>query len=225
MKRTPPPKNVRRTRSTGKNIPGNFPNKMGETVQFESETEHLAMLRHDRDLTVVNFTTQPLEIAFWADGKNHTYVPDIKVVRIDGSIEIHEVTLAQRREKAEMKRRENAGRAYCQERGWSYVVQTEQHLPQGSEAANLLALFPFRPACYANEQIKNAVIDTLIERQRMPLEALAEEVGRSQGIPIGRVRQCIAHMIWHSLLQIDMGVLVFDETRFSSTALVLLPKE
>lgn len=65
-----------------------------------------------------------------AKGTSHTYVPDFIVWRTTGEVEIHEVIRTSRQEKVSLQEREKAARKICQQRGWSYVVHTEETLPQ-----------------------------------------------------------------------------------------------
>ena len=145
--RKPPAGNVRRVRSTGRNIIGGITNKAGREVQFESWQERALLLRLDRDPAVRDYGSQPETFEYIDnEGKTRHYTPDFIVWRYNGQIEIHEVTLAKRRRSPEMRRRETIGSKICQGRGWRYVVHTEEDLPQGAELANLLALIRYRPS-------------------------------------------------------------------------------
>ena len=107
LRRKPPANNVRRVAAIGKNSRYAITNKYGETVQCESHTERKLALRIDRDPRVKNYRSQPLRISYVDSEENHhTYVPDFQVWRLDGSIEIHEVTLSERRLQPNAQRRE-----------------------------------------------------------------------------------------------------------------------
>ena len=141
LKRKPPKDNVRRIAAIDNNSRYAITNKNGETVQCESHAERKLTLIKDRDQRVRNYRSQPLRISYIdSEDKPHTYVPDFMVWLVDGSIEIHEVTLSERRLTLNARRREQAARDYCEKEGLRYVVHTENTLPDDTEAANLLAL-------------------------------------------------------------------------------------
>ena len=154
LKRNPPPGNVRRARSLGGNFRGVTTNKQGRVVQFESEQERKLVLLLERDPTVADFGSQPEVLHFTgADDRPHTYTPDFQVWRTTGLIELHEVTVAARREsRASLPEREAAAGVICRERGWRYVLHTDQTLPAGYEYANLDFLSAFRSRIHANPQ-------------------------------------------------------------------------
>lgn len=146
FKRKPPPGNVRRVRSNGQNLCGVMTNKANRTVQFESFTERSLLLRLDRTREVQDYASQPEQIRYTDNtGKSHTYTPDFKVWYTDGRISLHEVTLRCRLSNLRLQQRHVAADQVCQARGWQFLLHTEDTLPQGSELANLLALWPYRP--------------------------------------------------------------------------------
>lgn len=212
FKRKPPDGNVRRVRSTGQNLRGVITNKAGRLVQFESWAERSLILRLDRDLDVLDYQSQPERYTFTTEeGKQCTYTPDFKVWRRDGLIEIHEVTLAERRVRPEMQRREQAAREMCREQGWQYVVHTEQSLPSGSELANLLALAGYRPTIYANQMVIQAVFEQLASGQAVAFRVLVRQLGQLLNLPEGRVTATLCYLLWHGELQTDLGRLLFDQ--------------
>ena len=141
LKRKPPPGNVRRIASIGVNLRYTIASKANETVQCESFQERKLTLLFDRDPTVQEYRSQPERFTFTdAQGRSHTYIPDFMVWRTSGEVEIHEVTLTSRQDRLSIQEREKAALAICRQRGWRYVVHTEQSLPQPTEEATLLAL-------------------------------------------------------------------------------------
>src|SRR5947209_17236474 len=140
LKRKPPEGNVRRVAAIGNNSRSTIHNKNGRTIQCESfGGERKLTMGFDRDPTVRDYQSQPLRIPYNdSEGKKHSYVPDFMVWRVDGSIEIHEVTRSERRHLPNAQRREEAAQEYCAEKGWSYVVHTEDSLPDDNETANLI---------------------------------------------------------------------------------------
>jgi hypothetical protein len=154
FKRKPPPGNVRRVICLGNNFRGVTTNKRGHLVQFESEQEHKLILLLERDSTVADYASQPETLHFQDDsGRQRSYTPDFQVWRIDGGIELHEVTVEARRVAREsLQQRETAAHAICGQRGWRYVVHTDETLPSGYEYTNLDFLAPFRAKSYATAE-------------------------------------------------------------------------
>lgn len=212
LKRKPPQGNVRRAVSTGQNIRGVITNKANRIVQFESWAERSLLLRLDRDPEVKDYGSQP-ETFKYVDGagKTRRYTPDFIVWRIGGT-EIHEVTCAKRRKRPQMKQREAAGVEICARRGWQYLVHTEQDLPQGSELANLLALFRYRPTAYAHQEVTEALRVQLGSAEMVALSVLIRQVAQELNLPEPRVVAAIGHLLWHGRLQTDLKRLMFGPT-------------
>lgn len=210
LKRRPPAGNSRRVAAIGTNMRGVMTNKAGRVVQFESFLERSLLLRLDRDRTVRDYGSQPETFAFIDEGgKRHSYTPDFIVWREDGAVEIHEVTLASRRVKAALRAREAAAAAICRERGWQYVVHTEQNLPQGAELANLLALFHYRPSAYAPPATVQAVLASLAEEQPATVNEIARRLSRDTALPPTSLLSTIYHLLWHGRLETDLQQLLF----------------
>jgi TnsA endonuclease N terminal len=130
LRRKPPKGNVRRVTSINRNLRGVLTNEVGQTVQFESFEERILSLQFQRDRSVKDFRSQPFTFTFTdEDKRERKYTPDFVVWRSDNSIEIHEVTLTERRERSRSREREQAAQKICQEKGWKYVVHTEHTLP------------------------------------------------------------------------------------------------
>jgi hypothetical protein len=213
LNRKPPPGNVRRVGSTGQNIRGVVTNKAGRLVQFESWAERALMLRLDRDPDVTDY------------GSQHTYTPDFIVWRRDGQVEIHEVTLSKRRTRPNLCQREAAAVAICRTRGWRYVVHTEQTLPQGSELANLLALFRYRATAYADQTVTGAVVNQLSQAEPIALPVLVSQVAHELGLPQPSVVAALSHMLWHGQVSIDLSRLIFTGNGLAPDALIRVVRE
>lgn len=222
----PPPGNVRRVASSGRNIRGVITNKAGRLVQFESWAERALLLRLERDRNVLDYGSQPERFEYLdAEGRRRTYTPDFIVWRSTEYIEIHEVTLEARRKRPEAQLREQAGATICQERGWQYMVHTEQSLPQGTELANLLALFRFRPSVCADVAVADVAQERLKRDERVLLRTLWIDIVRELGSPRPKVANALGHMLWHGQLLTELGQLLFVEGSLSASALVWLPIE
>jgi hypothetical protein len=195
-------------------------------VQFESFAEKRLTLRLDRDPTVIDYESQPGTFEFIGKtGKNHQYTPDFKVWKCDGSIEIHEVTLTERREKPAGRRREEAAHRICAERGWRYIVHVEETLPQTTETANLLALSGYQARVYYKPEIAQSALRTLHQHQKMALRRLAQQVACDDNIAYPKVVSTLVHMVWHRILEADLTqMLIFIDSAINPQALVWLPK-
>lgn len=226
LKRKPPENNVRRVAAIGNNSRYAITNKNGETVQCESYTERKLALRIDRDPCVKNYRSQPLRISFVdSEDKPHTYVPDFQVWRWDGLVEIHEVTLVERRLLPNAQRREKAAQEYCDKEGWRYVVHTEVSLPNDTEGANLLALYAYRPSVYSRAEVAHAVIEKFGLGQRILLRELSCAISQDLNLPSATVSTAIYHLMWHGKITTDLCSLIFIDNVPTPRTYVWLPKE
>jgi len=221
MKRRPPVGNVRRVAAIGQNMRGVMTNKAGRVVQFESSLERSLLLRLDRDRSVRDYGSQPETFQFGDDqGKPRTYTPDFIVWRNDGAIEIHEVTLTQRRTRPAIRLREAAAAAICQQRGWRYIVHTEQDLPQNSELANLLALFHYRPSAYAQTAVTQAASVHLSDGRPSTVHQLTCQLTTTLNLPLATVAAALYHLLWHGRLQADIHQPIFVQGRVAENVAV-----
>src|SRR3989441_9202791 len=205
LKRKPPAGNVRRVAPIGNNLRYAITSKANETVQCESFQERKLTLLFDRDPTIREYRSQPMQFTFTdAQKKTHTYVPDFMVWKTTGEIEIHEVTLTSRQEKMSIQAREQAAREICQMKGWRYVVHTEETLPQATEEANLLALYRYRPTIYANPAVEAAVRARLGQEERKGLRVLIEDIAQALSLPRPVVISAVCHLLWHQIIEADL---------------------
>lgn len=201
--RRPPPGNVRRVVSFGGNCRGVTTNKCGRLVQFESELERILVLLLERDPSVSDFASQPLTITFTArDGRTTHYTPNFQVWYGDGRVALHEVTLVARRQAhASQPPRELAAQAFCQQRGWDYVVHTDQTLPSGALYANLDLLSAFRATSHADAARVAWWHTHLAGRGAVsPLAILATV---PSGATPGSLLNTLYHLLWHGQIQMD----------------------
>jgi hypothetical protein len=210
MKRRPPAGNTRRVRHIGSNQIGTRTNKANRIVQIESAAELLLTRYLDRDPTVLDFQSQPETFAFLDENsKKRTYTPDFQVWRVDGSVEIHEVTLEPRRSKPGALRREAAAQQICAERGWTYIVHTPETLPGPTEAANLASLLRYRPAIYYSQTVCNAAYDRFLPGTRTLLTDLIRDIAAAIALERPLVAGTLLHLLWHGDIQTDSSVLLF----------------
>lgn len=206
LKRKPPPGNIRRIASIGGNLRYTIANKANETVQCESFQERKLTLLFDRDPTIQAYRSQAERFTFTdAFGKSHTYVPDFMVWRMSGEVEIHEVTLTSRRDRLSIQQREKAANAICQQRGWRYIVHTEQSLPQPTEEANLLALYRYHPSCYAHGDVTWFVQEQLRHDGALTFDQISHKIVEHLDLPLPTVVSALCHLLWHGHLATDLG--------------------
>jgi len=199
-------------------------------VQCESfGGERKLALCFERDPTVRDYQSQPLRIPYVdSEGKRHTYVPDFKVWKTDGSIEIHEVTRSERRLLLNAQRREKAARKYCDKKGWRYVVHTEvsDSLPNDSMTANLFELYMFRPNVYSSSDVAVTVCEKLSYGRRISLPLLIKDISQELELPVGVVAPALYHMLWLGKLETDLHSLIFlDGAPLPKTLVWLTEKE
>jgi hypothetical protein len=211
LKRKPPTDNSRRVHSNGQTLYGVVTNKAGRTVQFESFAERSLLLRLDRSADVQDYLSQPDPIPYRdPSGKSYHYTPDFKVWHTDGHISLHEVTLTVRAETLQLQQRHAAAVQFCHARGWPHYLHTETTLPQGSELANLLALWGYRPRRYADPVIRRSVFTALTTgEQRLSPLAMRLSVA-CETAPI-RVAICLYHLLWHGQISMDWQRLLFQD--------------
>lgn len=205
LKRKPPTGNVRRVAPISTNLRYTITSKADETVQCESFQERKLTLLFDRDSTIQEYRSQPERFAFTDTlGNSRAYVPDFIVWKTTGEVEIHEVTLTERKARVSLQEREKAAHRICQERGWHYVVHTEATLPQATEEANLLALYRYRPSIYANEAVTTAIHQRLNRDERKSVHLLIAELANGLSLPQPVVISALCHLIWHRVLDTDL---------------------
>ena len=227
LKRKPPAGNVRRIAPIGENLRYAITSKANETVQCESFQERKLTLMFDRDPSIQEYRSQPLQFVFTdTQKKRHTYVPDFMVWKTTGEVEIHEVTLTSRQDKISIQEREKAAHEICQAEGWSYVVHTEETLPQATEEANLLALYRYRPTSYANPAVTAAVHVRLGTGERKGLHLLISDIAQALSLPRPAVVSAVCHLLWHQMIEADLrSTLLFVNAAPAAHIQVWLRKE
>ena len=99
---------------------------------------------------------------------------------------------------------------FCQTHGWQYHLHTETTLPQGSELANLLALWGYRPRRYADPVIRRAVFSTLaVGEQRLSPLVVRLSVA-CETAPV-QVAVCLYHLLRHDQIGMDWQRLLFQD--------------
>jgi hypothetical protein len=180
-------------------------------VQLESFAERSLLLQLDRSADVVDYLSQPEPITYTdSSGKRHSYTPDYPVWHSDGRVSLHEVTLEGRLEQPQIQRRHAAATAACIEQGWTYHIHTEATLPQGSELANLLALWAYRATRCQDPHIQKALCEMLTGHGQR-LHPLVMRLHGQTGQSVAQIACCLYYLLWHDVVQMDWGVLLFQE--------------
>lgn len=219
LKRKPPAGNVRRVAAIGSNLRGTLTNKAGRIVQFESFAERSLLLRLERDPSIGDYASQPE--TFHSEDVSR-YTPDFLVWKQDGSMEIHEVTRSERRNRASHQSREQLAVATCQARGWRYVVHTETDLPQGYELSNLLSLVRYRPTLYRAENIEQSAI-CLLAQGAMALTGLARLLVSQTGSLQPQVAASLCHALWYGRFTTNWQQPILSQANFALQAQIWLP--
>jgi len=227
MKRKPPKDDVRRFKHIQGNRPSTYVNKANRTVQCESFLEYKLVVTLDNDPSVKDFISQPEKFHFISkDGQKRSYVPDYLIWRADESIEIHEVTVQERREsKVSIAEREIAAENICGQRGWKYVVHTDKTLPSGSKWANLDNLVAFRPKAYNNIQISKLIASHLSSLDKIKIFDLIRLITEQYNYQRNQVCSTLLHMIWHGYVKTDMCILLFIDSSPNKQAKVWIIDE
>lgn len=224
MKRKPPTGNVRRVNSLGNNFRGVTTNKQGHLVQFESEQERKLILLLERDPLVVDYVSQP-ETLIFSDEKSRQrkYTPDFQVWRVNGQIELHEVTVQSRREsRKSLQEREAAAQLICQQRGWRYIVHTDQTLPSGFEYSSLDFLSAFRTEAHADVK---SIIWWLGELRRLGKVHPESVLGQQrQDLREDILLNSLYHLLWHGKVEMNWRQPFFGHGDFHPLARIWLPE-
>lgn len=123
-----------------------------------------------------------------------------------------------------LREREAAARRMCQQRGWRYVVHTEQSLPQATEEANLLALYRYRPSAYAHPDVAWLAQERLQLREQLAFQQLCSDIMQQLDLARPRVVSALCHLLWHGALATDLSrQLIFHDAAPRAGLIVRLP--
>lgn len=221
LKRKPPEGNVFRVPSNGHSVRGVVTNKAGRIVQFENWKERALLLRLDRDPSIRDFGSRPERFQYVnAHGKMETIIPDLIVWRINGDVEIHELAGLNGQFGVHNSDRDDAMRHVCEARGWGYVVHHDESLPRGSELANLLVLYRYRPMAYGNDDVAYLVLDRLGTEGKVLLCQLITWAATSLSLPEPQVTGNVLHLVWHRKIEVDLSKLLIIDGELDKGALV-----
>jgi hypothetical protein len=75
--------------------------------------------------SVATYEAESLSVDYWYDGKQHTYLPDLKIYFDDGRKEVWEIKPERQTDLAVNEAKWDYCRAFCERRGWKFQVVTE----------------------------------------------------------------------------------------------------
>lgn len=105
--------------------------KTGQVCKFRSGWEHKLMLHLDADPSITSWTYEQTIIEYVSNirtKKIRKYYPDFYVTYSDGHVEIIEVKPKRKLSQAVVKKKTDAARLWCAERGVVYKIITEIEL-------------------------------------------------------------------------------------------------
>lgn len=226
MKRNPPPKNVRRVRSTGVNNVGHQIGLNGEIVQTESMgLERLHFFHLLRNPNILEITSQPLVINYLDENYKHrTYTPDFLISFSSQKFELHECTLEYRRKNQNIIRREKAGDNFCKKRKWTFVIITPEYYPCNTTNANIVNISPFRFDQYKNQRIKEYVQNILIQNKTMSFREIVINASQQFSFIEGEINTFLFHYIWKNDFIIDWKIPIFVLGEINKNIFLSLPQ-
>lgn len=154
------------------------------------------------------------------------YTPDFMVWRLNNAIEIHEVTLSERRKLSQSRDRERAAQRICQTQDWKYIVHTERTLPQETEVANLLALLPYRLTKYMHKGATDAIREHLLRLGRVSVSECLSRTAHLLSLPESTVFGILCHLLWEEKISTDLcSHLLIIDCEFSPAVKIWLPEK
>lgn len=227
-KRRPPKDNDRRVKSNGSNKRGVTTDPANTSVQFESDYEdNLATLlfRMKGVQKVISQPTAAVVQFYDIEGKKHKYTPDFMVTFTEGRIEIHEFSMAKKRLEFNIKRREEAAQNAYSQKGWAYVVHTDQTMPSPTELANLQILSGYKASEYFDPAITDVIMAVLSDRETHKVIQVGETVANLLKVTKGRVNSTIFYLMWHQMVWFSPDVLLFVDASLNRKSKIALAKE
>lgn len=143
-------------------------------IQWESllERDYIYLLEFDPN--VKYYEAQSVEIKYLYQGKEYTYYPDFKVTTVDDFVEIVEVKPFKFLNKEENLRKFEAGRIYCEQKKWEYLVVTEENIRVGHIQENLRKLF-YIDYDYIQQSFLQKILEVINNVETIQLGSLVEE--------------------------------------------------
>lgn len=131
----------------------------GEMIPWDSFLERDYIRLADFDLNIEEIYAQNEVITYLYDGKLREHYPDFKVIDNENSVWIVEIKPEKFAEEEENKIKFLAGRAFCEENGWKYIVMTEEDIRPGYLQQNLDLL-----RALGTQDIHDEKLDAILEQ-------------------------------------------------------------
>lgn len=222
FRRRPPKDNVMRVVPHGTSIRGVLTNKCGRTVQYGSFGERRLIYLLEQDKSVADYSSRPEVIEYKGQsGAMQTYVPHFIVWRRDGTLEWHHVgshsVLGQndkqtgRASQPKLHDGYAAATEICTERGWQFVLHSNDDLPKDALLSNLQSLECFEPTGYRHPDVALHILFHLGSGEKMYFQTLIQQIADASGQLRPTVAETVYHMLWHGQLEADMEKLLFRD--------------
>lgn len=136
--------------------------KMERMIYCESalEEHEVHFLEYDPD--VISYQEQPFKIEYFINNQSHHYTPDFFVERIKQN-QVVEVKHSTQVNTEENKVKFEAGRVYCEERGYDFRVITELELQNGFMLENIKKMY-YRVFREVPNDIRHFIIETIQDK-------------------------------------------------------------
>jgi hypothetical protein len=144
---TPQPKAERArepvTRSRGQ-VRGQFSStKMRRMIAWESQLEQKACYHFEYSPVIVAFREQPVTLCFQYQNRMCEYTPDFQLTRFDGEIWYVEVKPLAKLSKPDIFERLQLAHQFLAEKGYNFIVITDEELNYPTRIRNLSILRPY----------------------------------------------------------------------------------
>jgi hypothetical protein len=147
--------------------------KTGDMIHWESFLERNFIRMADFDLNVQEIFHQPICIHYTINGKKHKYYPDYKIISENNRVIIVEVKTERFFNKPKNILKYEAGRIFCEEKGWEYKIFTEREINLNYLQWNL-SLLRHLGTQEISDQILDLISKKLEEKNEMYLFELRE---------------------------------------------------
>ncbi|WP_323958834.1 TnsA-like heteromeric transposase endonuclease subunit [Arthrobacter sp. JZ12] len=168
-------------------------------VPYESLTEHLALLRLDRDPDVVRILAQPFRL-FVNERHGKSYVPDFFIVRDDLSVEVVEVKPLDKMNDPKTLATLNWAREIIEPHGWNYELVNE---PGQQLGYNLRFLAGYRRSQLLASELLAAVRANTYQPEFFG--ALEARMAELTGTHAMFIRPHLLHLVWTGELTCDLN--------------------
>jgi len=144
--------------------------KTGEMIPWESFLERDYIRLADYDLDVQLIFAQNIKITYMYDGKIREHYPDFKIITYDNQVFVVEVKPNRFVFEKGNPIKYLAGRAYCEERDWTYITITEDDIRPGYLQPNLSLLRGL-----GMEEVPSPVLDFVVAQlEKVNVSTIAE---------------------------------------------------